>query len=189
MGKAGRKKKIGVKRINGRISQRVGDRQMRRASEEQDAMAVAREARERVFGVAIKDSIDPLAETFVGRLYLQRAVTRKQLDAAQQLHKDYVRYARTIGMPAPQPRASAFGQTGSGEPLEFFYEEKRAACVKWDAVKRIVTDANQIHRTGTLWAAVYYCVLMDQPLMHLVGDMRLALNALARHYVIGEMAA
>ena len=49
---------------------------------------------------------------------------------------------------------------------------------------------NQLRGTAVLFAALYECVERDRGHYHLVGDVRHAANALARHYGLGmEKAA
>ena len=185
---AGRKRKAGVKRINGRISRRESDRQAQRSLEQQDAMSVARSARERVFGVDRVHSGTELAGSFVGRLYLTGEIRRHQLDAARAFCVEWVAYSRALGLPA-QPRAVDLSGIRSGSAYEITPEQQRTAVARWDASVWAVTEANMQCREGALYPALYYCVLLDQSHTHMVGDMRLGLNALARHYRIAEADA
>lgn len=185
---SGRKRKTGVKRINGRISRRIVDRQAQRSLEQQDAMSVAREARERVFGVDHLHSGTELAGSFVGRLYLAGEVRRHQLDAARTFCTEWVAYSRALGLPS-QPRAVDLSGVRTGSVYDITPEQQHAAVARWDASVWAVSEANMQCRDGALYAALYYCVLMDQSLTHMVGDMRLGLNALARHYRIAEADA
>jgi len=179
---------MGVKRINGRISQRQGDRQAQRSLEQQDAMSVARAARERVFGVDHLHSGTELAGTFVGRLYLNGEVKRHQLDAARAFCVEWVAYSKALGLPS-QPRAVDLSGLRAGNAYDITTEQKRAAVARWDASVWAVNEANMQCREGALYAALYYCVLLDQSHAHMIGDMRLGLNALARHYRIAEADA
>jgi hypothetical protein len=54
---------------------------------------------------------------------------------------------------------------------------------KWRDVTRAVTDANTYH-PGNLMAALQYIVIRDEFHEHLLGDARVAANALVRYYGI-----
>ena len=53
----------------------------------------------------------------------------------------------------------------------------------------IQTAQNIIGLHGNLYAAISLCVVGEVDLHHMVGDVRLALNALARHYGLGNRRA
>lgn len=188
MSRGGRKRKQGKREPSGKLSRRTAERQARRTTDEQSAMQVAKEARQRVFGVRVADSGTELAGTICGRLLLQGSINRAQLDAATALQETYAAYQRAVDSPPP-PRAVNIGGFSSGSASEMSPERAAKAKADWENACRALSRANEEHRTTALYAACLYVVLREQFLPHLFGDLRLALNALARHYGLLARAA
>lgn len=181
LGKSGRKRKSG-RRVNGRLSQAMPEKQARRPIEEQDAMFIARRARERVLGVAKAESGTDQAGWYVGRLLLTGALSEHQYLAARNFAMDYDRYISAMGLPRP-PRAVDLNRIG-GSPL-FVPDEAatRATRDGWDKARAVLTGSTR-KLTGPLYAAVYYCVLMDTEMPHFLPALGTALSLLAVHYRI-----
>lgn len=185
----GRKRKPGNREPNGKPSRRIADKQAQRTLEEQDAMHVVKSARQRVHGVNVADSGTELAGSVCGRLLLQGLITRPQMDAALAFADTYGTYARVMGLPR-QPKAVAMGLPTSGSGRDESPEQYARAKARWDDACRAIQEANYLHRNGSLYAACDYLVLRDELHEHMLGDLRLALNALARHFgVDGRRAA
>jgi len=184
MGKTarGRKRKTGKREPNGKLSRRTSERQARRTVDEQAAMHVAKEARQRVFGISVEASGTELAGTVCGRLLLQGSLTQQQMDAAKAFADTYAGYQRAMDSPRPPKAVEIGGATGRGSLLDVSPEQAKLARKRWDAAVRVLVEANMYHRAATLYAAADYLVLRDEMHGHMVGDLRLALNALARHY-------
>ena len=104
----GRKRKPGKREPNGKLSRVPADVAARRKDgldrEEQDTIAVAIEARQRVFGLPPAISRDQMAGSAVGRYCLQCVITRTQYDAAMLYLADCEAYSHAIGTPGI-PRA------------------------------------------------------------------------------------
>jgi len=183
MGKrGGRKRRIGKRETNGKLSRRIEDKQARRSIDEQSAMQVAKEARQRVFGVSEADSATELAGSVCGRLLLQGSISREQLDAAIAYQETYAAFQRAIDAPAP-PRAVNIGGFSSGAPRDMSPDQCEKFKARWKAAKSVLTELDIAQRgTSVTYAACDYIVLNDRFLPHLFGDLRLGLNALARHY-------
>lgn len=144
-------------------------------------MSVAREARERVHSVRPSESGTDLAGSFIGRLLLTGEITKPQFVAAQNLIDEYARFQRAVDSPPP-PRAVNIGGFSSGTPADMPADVCKEAIARWKETVIAIGVANAEHRGAAIYAALYYCVLMDETLMHMIGDMRLGLNALRHRY-------
>lgn len=181
MARAGRKSIPGVKRTaSGRRSRAAG------AYEENVEPILTRM---RMFGLSEADARDQKASTFIGRLQLTRVLSQPQYDAAVEFFKIHDAYKRAIG--APDGMKSSGGAGGADE------SDSHAA---WCHAKRVIYDRaiaavqaeQNLHknRGANMIAALDYVVLRDEQMWHLVGDCRLALNALAHHLgIVGKFHA
>ncbi len=189
MAKAGRKRKAGKREANGKLSRRVVDKQARRSIDEQSAMSVGKEARQRVHGVSAADSGTELAGSVCGRLLLQGSINRQQMDAAIAHQEAYAAFHRAIDAPA-QPRAVNIGAATGGSGRDLSPEQCAKAKKRWKDAKAVLVDLDTAQRgAATTYAAIDYIVLQERFLPHMFGDLRLGLNALARHYGLMARAA
>lgn len=178
MARAGRKRKLGVKRVNGRISQRKEDVAARREETALEVTSTAREARMRVFGIAAEDTMNPDTATVPGRLKRAKVINAGQLKAAYRYEACVMAYRAVIGVPKA-------GQ--GGHPAEFLASEQERyerAKARYDGAVAAVLAENAIHanRGCNMPAALEIIVLRDQDVPHLHGDLRLGLNALAHYF-------
>lgn len=189
MARAGRKRKEGVKReANGRASRRKVDVLDRVALEDRETLRPALEARVRIHGIAPEHSRDQMAGSFVGRLCMGKQISVAQYDAAMlflQSHRD-----NTIAIQAPKDMTGVdlnrVQGGGLGSENTAFY---RQATTRWRAaVAAVQGRQNELRSAGALYAALQYCVLEDKELHHLAGWLREGLNALVRHYGLGDRA-
>jgi hypothetical protein len=184
MGK-GRKRKPGKREPNGKLSRRKDEKQARRTIDEQANMAVGKEARVRVHGedqgVTADNAGTELAGSVCGRLLLQGSISSEHMDAAKAFQETYAAYQRVMDSPRP-PKAVEIGGATGGSLREITPEQANRAKERWAEACLCLARTNQEHRTATIYAACDYIVLRDQYLPHLFGDLRLGLNALARHY-------
>lgn len=193
MGKRGPKKAAGKREINGRLSRDPEDRKAREIAaidaEAWDAMHVAVMARVRVHGVPLERAKGQNAGSFVGRLRDEQQLSDAQLDAAQTYLVERAAYRRAISAP-PDIDAVDLNRVKGRASAENGERSQRDRA-RYEATLKAVQDAqNALHGTATLFAALDFCLVRDMPLRHLVGDLRLALNALAKHYgLIGAKAA
>lgn len=198
MGRRGPRRKTGIKRQpNGQpLRNREEDAKreaMRRDGldkEQQDTIAVAIEARQRVFGLPAPISRDQMAGSAVGRYCLQGIITRTQYDAAVLYLADCEAYSHAIGTPGI-PRAVDLNRIGGKDNHENV-TKARAAMVRYDAmVKAVRAKQTEIGNMGNLFGALDTVIRRDVQLEHLIGDLRIGLNALARHYGVdgGRVAA
>lgn len=179
MGKAGRKRKAGVKRVNGRISQRKADVAVQRQETVEAATATARQARIRLFGISAEDTMNPDTATVVGRLKRQKVITAAQLKAAYRYEACVLAYRAAIGAPRS-------GET-AGPPSEYLASEEERyhrAKERYEGAMAAVTRENALHkhRGSNFHGALQAIVMRDLDLPHLYGDLRLGLNALAHFF-------
>lgn len=189
----GRKRKPGKREPNGKLSRAPAEVAARRKDgldrEEQDTIAVAIEARQRVFGLPPTISRDQMAGSAVGRYCLQGIITRTQYDAAMLYLADCEAYSHAIGTPGI-PRAVDLNRIGGKDNHENITKSK-TAMARYDAmVKAVRAKQTEIGNMGNLFGALDTVIRRDVQLEHLVEDLRIGLNALARHYgVDGAKAA
>lgn len=176
MARAGRKRKIGVKReANGKPS-RVG----KKLTNEQEAMRAGIEYRQRVFGVSPKDALDQKACTLIGRLCLQGVISEPQWQAGE----NWLQLTNAMSAALQSPRG--FKTPGSGAGMSIT-EELEAA--KYRAVKEAFDNANDAiedhapieeRRARMIAMRTFIIDEVDQPMMH--GILRTALNGLVKHF-------
>lgn len=182
MARRGRKPKTGVKRTaSGRPSRAASA-----YNEHQEAI----ETRQRLFGLSEKDARDQKAATVLGRLYLTGELGKKpgcdaMWDAAQDLLRLRDAYLRAIK--APDALKNATGSGGGVDETERYATWCRQAIARYEACMAAVVAENAIHanRGANLVAAIDYLVFRDANLPHMVGDVRIALNAVAHHLTAG----
>jgi hypothetical protein len=178
MTRRGRKRKAGVPRTkSGRIS---------RASEAQAEHRPGIEARMRLFGLSEKDARDQKAATVIGRLCLTREISQGQYDAAMAYLDLYDAYKRAIK--APDGLRNGTGAGGDVADTDAYAQWCRTTIARHDAAIRAVQRENAVlrHRGCNLVAALDYMIRRDQFFAHMLGDCRLALNALAQHFGLAQ---
>jgi len=170
---AGRKRKTGVKRT-------ASGRPSRAADAYQENLEPIL-TRMRLFGLTEKDARDQKASTFIGRLQLTKAVSQAQYDAAQTWLEVREHYQRAIKSPDAL-RSSGGGGDGGESPSYASWCQQ--AIKRYDAAQKAIMAEQKVYanRGRNLFAAVDYVVGRNEAHWHLVGDCRLALNALAHHF-------
>lgn len=189
----GRKRKAGRREPNGRLSRRAVETARRNLAdmdrEQRDALAVGLEARERVFGIKPQHSRDQKAGSAIGRYCLVGLVTQAQYDAAMLFVEARARYLLAIDAPpqpgAVDPNAARGRPVGTENPTQLrkWREEYR------EATAAIQEKQNEIRGMGNLFGSLGAMLFRDVMLDHLLGDARIALNALVRHYGLLARAA
>lgn len=174
----GRPRKAGVKRTkSGQISRAAGA-----YNENADAIAL----RMKVFGLTEKEARDQKASTYVGRLCLAGmrsttdGITTPQYDAAVAYREAYEEFQRAV----KSPNALASGNGGaSGSEGPGYEQWCNRAVAKWEGIQNAIQTEQGFHenRGANMWAALDYLVGRDQQHPHMVGDLRLALNAIGHH--------
>lgn len=168
-----RKKQAGVKRTaSGRKS---------RASDAYQENLEPILTRMRLFGLTEKDARDQKASTFVGRLQLTKAISQAQYDAAQQWLDIREHYQRAIKSPDALRSSGGGGDAGESPSYSAWCQQ---AIKRYDAAQKAVMTEQLLfaNRGRNLIAGLDYVVSRNEIHWHLVGDCRLALNALAHHF-------
>lgn len=176
--KRGRPKMQNVAREpNGRVS--------RSGMDHGPADIVALDARRRHLGLTRDQAKDQKAGTFIGYLNLigpRDGLSNNQYEAATNYLGLHDAYLRAINAP---------GRVLDGE-MGTPTSEVSDAYVDWvidtkeiyaDCRKAIQEAQNQ-NRGSNLWAALDLCIIQDQHFHHMVGDLRILCNSLARFFRI-----
>jgi hypothetical protein len=140
----------------------------------------------KVFGLTEKEARDQKAATYVGRLCLAGirnttdGITDAQYDAAIAWKEAYEQFQRAVK--SPDALRSGVGGGDQGESADYA-RRCRAAIKKWEGIEAAVRLEQGFHenRGANMWAALDYLVGRDQQHPHMVGDLRLALNAIGHH--------
>jgi len=195
MGRSSHRRKSGKREPNGQLSRKPSDRMARALDgldrEQQDAISVGIAARQRVHGVAPHESRDQRAGSYAGRLCMSGELTRVQYDALMTWLEDNANYAIATCAPR-QPGAVDLNRTqGSSGDYENVARNKIWVARYEAAMHAVQAKQIEIRGAGNLHAALYEIMLRDHELPHLVGDLRVAANALSRQYglVSGRRAA
>ena len=113
----------------------------------------------------------------VGRLRISREINEDQYQAAMKACRVKNDKDRALGL--TQANAAKF--MGASDNYEDWYRIRLQA---WDDLKRAVREANaqESNRGANLFAALDHIVFQDREMLHMLGDLRLCLNALNRHF-------
>lgn len=179
-----RKRMAGLREPSGRLSRRKAEVERRTQETEREAMATAVEARMRVFGLSEADARRQEGGTVIGRMYQAGKLTIDQLRAAERYREVRNAYHRAIGAPSDtggRPDASEHG----GE-YEQFCAKARS---DWSSMMAALQVACQEVRSPAPISALDQFVVRDLHVIHLVGDLRVALNCLHRHFALGRRIA
>lgn len=169
----GRKKQTGVKRT-------TSGRKSRAATAYEENLEPIL-TRMRLFGLTEKDARDQKASTFVGRLQLTKAISQAQYDAAQEYLSVREAFQRAVKSPDALRSSSGGGDQGESPA---YADWCRKAIKRYEDASKAVMDEQCLfpNRGRNLAAGLDYIVCRGEMHWHLVGDCRLALNALAHHF-------
>ena len=173
---------------SGRISRSKSSKEAERKAawdrQERDTMGVVLQARQRLHGLSGPIARDQLAGSFIGRLCLGNkegtGITRIQYEALSRWEESF----RAKGDSAQDPNRIAGRATGEDED-----RDARIMAAHSKARLAVQDRQNQLGLRANLFAALYECVQRDHELYHMVGDLREAANALARHYGLEQQVA
>ncbi|WP_375686508.1 hypothetical protein [Bartonella sp. AC331YNZD] len=176
MAKRKKHAKRGRPRINGCLREPNGRISRAKIPREPiDKLAI--EMRAKRFGLTIEDAKNPLSGTYIGRLYLQGVINQDQYDTAQKYLEVKNNYLCAKALPnAIYDEMPTTSDNGAREKWV------QKATEHLLAVKDVVQEAQCLHRQYNLHAALQYLVIEDQSLPHLVLSLRIALNALHKHF-------
>ncbi|QPA25458.1 hypothetical protein IR196_05015 [Brucella anthropi] len=173
--KRGRPKKEGALRTpSGQIS---------RAKE--PPAKVAQLARMRIFGMTASEALSDLASDNLGRLHMaykrdkSEGISTSQYDAAERYRE--VLNDRRKAECSPAAHYDQTGTVGADDPEDYAKWVVRAKQAYSDA-RRVIEVAQLETRNSNLFAAVQFMLENDQYFPHMIGDIRLACNALHRHF-------
>lgn len=189
MGKRGPKPQGGKREANGRLSRKPVDVTKhlndQLDADEREALRTGVEARHRLHGIAPGQLRDTDAGSFVGRLRITGEITMQQCEAAKEYCRVYEEMQAAVGGPRPSGAVDLNATRGLPGPENVSRSiEAREA---WNNATKAVQDRqDEIRGGGALIAALDYCVLRDEEHPHMVGWLREGLNALARHFRIGD---
>lgn len=192
MGKRGPAKRNGNRESNGRLSRKPADLMTRVNGalevDERETLRPGVEARMRLHGLEPEVSRDQRAGSFIGRLCMGGEIDTRQYEAAQMYLEDHRNNLMAIRAPRDPSGVDlnrVHGGSVDGENVEFY----RRATTRWrDALKAVQERQNELRGGGALIAALDTCLVRDAECHHMVGWLREGLNALARHYGVGENA-
>ena len=186
MGKRGPKRLAGKREANGQLSRvsamERARRQLQADRDEWAVMSPVIAARHRLHGVPFLTARDQLAGSVIGRLVMARELAPAQGDAAIKYAEDVDNYRQAMGaqrQPAAIDLNRIAGATAAGpDHVAFVIRAKR----RYLAMTRAVQEVSNQHRGANLFAALDYFIIRDEFHAHMLGDLRLGLNALTHHY-------
>lgn len=181
LAKGGRPRLEGPREPNGRL-----DRTWREKDTAKSAVQTVTKARQRRWGLSEVDARKEEAMTVLGRLKLAHdasgdraiGIDRDQYQAAEEWQKIRQCYQRAKGFVPDyvEPRSE---EGATGKPYEDWVAE---AISRYDAMAEVLTELCVSLRSPAPKAALEVIILRDHEMPELVGALRLALNALAKHF-------
>lgn len=184
-----KKRKPGHREPNGRLSRRVLHTKEREEMTQREAQSVAIAARMRHTGlpeevVSLNVAGRPNAGTLHGIMCLRGDISREQWDAAEWWIGKRAANLRAINAPGQE--------TGPGPGGEFDPDRHQAFCdlarKEWAAITDCIQTASTEAR-APLAAALDVFLVRGIYLPHMVGDLRLALNAITRRFLAQQRRA
>lgn len=154
-------------------------------ADERDALRTGVEARHRLYGINPGQLRDTDAGSFVGRLRITGEISMQQCEAAKEYLRIYEDMQMAVG--GPKPSGAVDLNATKGMPGAENVDRSIKAREDWGAALKALQDRQDELRGGaSLIAALDHCVLRDGEFPHMVGWLREGLNALARHFKIGD---
>ena len=89
-------------------------------------------------------------------------------------------YLRAIGAPGRVLDGEA--GVSSSEVSEAYQDWVSDTKEVYADCRKAIQDAQNEHRGSNLWAALDLCIIQDQHMHHMIGDLRQLTNALARFF-------
>lgn len=173
--KRGRPRQDGAREPSGRLS--------RSGIDHGPADVVALDARRRHLGLTQDQAKDQKAGTFIGYLNLigpRDGLSNDQYEGATNYINLHHAYLRAIGAPGRVIDAEAGLSTG--EETDAYIEWVGDAKQAYSECRKAIQEAQNGNRHANLWAALDLCVIQGQHVHHMIGDLRILCNSLARHF-------
>lgn len=145
---------------------------------------VALDARRRHLGLTQEQAKDQKAGTFIGYLNMigpRDGLSDDQYEAATNYLSLRQAYLRAISAPGRIVDSEGYGIDNVTEAYEDWVRDTKDA---YEACRRAIQDAQTENRGANLWAALDLIVIQDQHMHHMIGDLRILCNALARFFRI-----
>ena len=158
------------------------------ARKEADAISVAIEARSRMFGLPLSQTPKSISTSFLGRLRATEQLSERQYEAAKQyqdLMHQVARFHMLRGFPNAGDLDRGGGYDDSDGTEEDYVAKFRSTMSLEERCRIALNEAN--HSDDRTGSAVQFVVLQDYEQPHLVGALRIGLNALARVFGIPVM--
>lgn len=150
---------------------------------EQKIMETAVNARMRVFGLTERDAKQQFAGTFVGRVHMEGDLSRDQLEAAHTYAQTVMAYRTAI----QSPERLRNGRSGDMDDQEYTNRCK-AAESRFNAMVKALREVDRTEGTNCL-GVLEPAVLRDADMHHMLGHLRIALNAIHRWSLRPAIAA
>lgn len=144
---------------------------------------VALDARRRHTGLSADKAKDQKAATFVGYLNLigsRDGLSDAQYEAAVNFMGLYVSYLRSIKAPGVVLEGAVGAP--SGDITEAYEEWAMDTKEVYTSCRKAIQEAQNENRQSNLWAALDLCIIEDQWVHQMIGDVRILCNALARFF-------
>lgn len=176
---------IGKREPNGRLSRRVVHVREREDMTTREAQSVVIAARMRHTGlseeaVSINHAGRPNAGTVHGIMYLRGELSRLQFEAAEWYIGKRAAWLRAVDAPGQHTGPSSRGEFDPDRHAEFCAQAIKA----WQTVLDCIQDASTETR-APLASALDVILVRQQHMDHMVGDLRIALNAIHRRFLQG----
>lgn len=185
---------LGMREPNGRLSRRIVDRAARNDMTEKEARSVVVEARMKHTGlpeemVTKGGGGSPDAGTVHGMLRLMNELDKK---AVAGISYDQWRAAETFLQIRRGYLSSILAKTGvkgkgqhGAEDSQDYIDWCRRAADRWNQLLACIQEVSIRHRSPIM-AALDVLLIRQQHLDHMVGDLRIALNAIHRTFLEGQ---
>jgi hypothetical protein len=169
---------------------------------DQNGYKLAVEARARTHKLSVEDAADPQAGTFIGRLHLAYLAWKKKANHAERTGRKFDvpqpamslstanyyaaltfqevanDYAKAVQSPGAYYEHRGLG-TGDEEAAERW---AMTACARRKKAMDIVLECWRNNKGSRVMEALEQIVLRDRQCEHLVGDLRIVLSDLNRHF-------
>lgn len=181
--------KLRAKRERGRprdedAAREPNGRKSRSGIDHGSADVVALDARRRQLGLSEDKAKDQKAGTFIGYLNLLGnldGLSDDQYEALTNYTNLRNAWLRAIGAPGRQIDREGISAS-SGEITEAYEEWVSDTKERWADCRKAIQAAQNENRHTNLWAALDLCVHQDQRMYHLIGDLRVVSNSMARFF-------
>lgn len=139
---------------------------------------LARRKRVELYGGEMDGAGDQIRGSVIGRLKISKEISEQQYGALQRYFELHERFFSSIQAP------DSLRNTGGGSAMRIPDDSIDINLKeKWKAIREVISDAQKYHN-GNILAALQFIVVKDEFHEHMIGDVRIAANALARHYQI-----